>query len=203
MDKETGEQLNVGLHSFFWSSLMAGLLNKWYLPELCPSALQCCWPSVFNRLLTVYSLIDSGYELVTSTCTLFLRVSNCMFLSCVVLFWPCIYSCTNKTLNFYWQTLPFVNLESKGKWINSKRIGYSQRTYRYLRCVLWCLMLLDVSYSRFMSGLINQSPPSFFECLPCFLAMDYVAYQQLLEELLEISAIYWHAVFLLITVLLE
>lgn len=86
MDKETGEQLNVGLHSFFWSSLMAGLLNKWYLPELCPSALQCCWPSVFNRLLTVYSLIDSGYELVTSTCTLFLRVSNCMFLSCVVLF---------------------------------------------------------------------------------------------------------------------
>lgn len=64
MDKETGEQLNVALHSLFWSSLMAGLLNKWYLPELCPSALQCCWPNVFNRLVTVYSLIDSGYELV-------------------------------------------------------------------------------------------------------------------------------------------
>lgn len=62
MDKETGEQLNVALHSLFWSSLMAGLLNKWYLPELCPSALQYSWPSVFNRLLTVYSLIDSGYE---------------------------------------------------------------------------------------------------------------------------------------------
>lgn len=67
MDKETGEQLNVGLHSFFWSSLMAGLLNKWYLPELCPSALQYSWPNVFNRLLTVYSLIDSGYELLLST----------------------------------------------------------------------------------------------------------------------------------------
>jgi len=64
MDKETGEQLNVALHSLFWSSLMAGLLNKWYLPELCPSALQYSWPNVFNRLLTVYSLIDSGYELV-------------------------------------------------------------------------------------------------------------------------------------------
>ena len=64
MDKETGEQLNVALHSLFWSSLMAGLLNKWYLPELCPSALQFSWPNVFNRLLTVYSLIDSGYELV-------------------------------------------------------------------------------------------------------------------------------------------
>ena len=62
MDKETGEQLNIALHSFFWSSLMAGLLDKWYLPELCPSALQFCWPNVFNRLLTVYSLIDSGYE---------------------------------------------------------------------------------------------------------------------------------------------
>ena len=62
MDKETGEQLNVALHSLFWSSLMAGLLNKWYLPELCPSALQFSWPNVFNRLLTVYSLIDSGYE---------------------------------------------------------------------------------------------------------------------------------------------
>lgn len=63
MDKETGEQLNVALQSLFWSSLMAGLLNKWYLPELCPSALQYSWPNVFNRLLTVYSLIDSGYEL--------------------------------------------------------------------------------------------------------------------------------------------
>ncbi|KAJ7393114.1 hypothetical protein OS493_008413 [Desmophyllum pertusum] len=33
MGKETGEQPNVGLHSFFWSSLMAGLLTKSKLPE--------------------------------------------------------------------------------------------------------------------------------------------------------------------------
>ena len=65
MDKETGEQLNISLHSFFWSALMAGLLNKWYLPELCPSALQFSWPSVFNRLVTVYALIDSGYLLIS------------------------------------------------------------------------------------------------------------------------------------------
>lgn len=71
MDKETGEQLNVGLHSFFWSSLMAGLLNQWYLPELCPSALQYCWPNVFNRLITVYSLIDSGYEFTLTQFTVF------------------------------------------------------------------------------------------------------------------------------------
>ncbi|KAJ7393101.1 hypothetical protein OS493_008400 [Desmophyllum pertusum] len=70
MDKETGEQLNVGLHSFFWSSLMAGLLNKWYLPELCPSALQYSWPNVFNRLLTVYSLIDSGASGIDSITSL-------------------------------------------------------------------------------------------------------------------------------------
>ena len=63
MDKETGEQLNVSLHNLFWSSLVAGLLNKYYLPELCPSALQFSWPSVFNRLVTVYALIDSGYAL--------------------------------------------------------------------------------------------------------------------------------------------
>ena len=66
MDKETGEQLNVGLHSSFWSALMAGLLDKWYLPELCPSALQYSWPNVFNRLITVYSFIDPGYAHATS-----------------------------------------------------------------------------------------------------------------------------------------
>ncbi|KAL9973951.1 hypothetical protein ACROYT_G020474 [Oculina patagonica] len=70
MDKETGEQLNVGLHSLFWSSLTAGLLHKWYLPELCPSALQYCWPNVFNRLLTVYSLIDSGASGIDSITSL-------------------------------------------------------------------------------------------------------------------------------------
>ena len=69
MDKETGEQLNVGLHSSFWSALMAGLLNKWYLPELCPSALQYSWPNVFNRLITVYSFIDPGYAHATSVFT--------------------------------------------------------------------------------------------------------------------------------------
>ena len=62
-DKETGEQSHVTLQSVFWSCLVAGLLNKWYLPELCPSALQFSWPVVFNRLITVYSFIDSGYEL--------------------------------------------------------------------------------------------------------------------------------------------
>ncbi|XP_068703466.1 protein furry homolog-like isoform X2 [Montipora foliosa] len=70
MDKETGEQLNVSLHSFFWSSLMAGLLNKHYLPELCPSALQFSWPSVFNRLVTVYALIDSGASGIDSITSL-------------------------------------------------------------------------------------------------------------------------------------
>lgn len=70
MDKETGEQLNISLHSFFWSSLMAGLLNKWYLPELSPSALQFCWPNVFSRLLTVYSLIDSGASGIDSITSL-------------------------------------------------------------------------------------------------------------------------------------
>lgn len=70
MDKETGEQLNVFLHSLFWSSLMAGLLNKWYLPELCPSALQFSWPSVFSRLVTVYALIDSGASGIDSITSL-------------------------------------------------------------------------------------------------------------------------------------
>ncbi|KAJ7393113.1 hypothetical protein OS493_008412 [Desmophyllum pertusum] len=71
MDKETGEQLNVGLHSFFCvipygrSSETSGTL-----PELCPSALQYSWPNVFNRLLTVYSLIDSGASGIDSITSL-------------------------------------------------------------------------------------------------------------------------------------
>ncbi|XP_029213132.2 LOW QUALITY PROTEIN: protein furry homolog [Acropora millepora] len=70
MDKETGEQLNVSLHNLFWSSLVAGLLNKYYLPELCPSAIQFSWPSVFNRLVTVYALIDSGASGIDSITSL-------------------------------------------------------------------------------------------------------------------------------------
>lgn len=63
-DKETGEQTNIALQSYFWSTILAGLLEKCYLPELSPSAVQFSWPAVFSRLMTVYSLIDPWWDFV-------------------------------------------------------------------------------------------------------------------------------------------
>lgn len=58
-DQESSEQM-LTLCSDLWLNLLAGLLDKNYLPESCPSALQFSWPAVFNRLLNVYVIIDPG-----------------------------------------------------------------------------------------------------------------------------------------------
>ena len=60
-DKETREQSNVALQSYFWSTVLAGLLEQGYLPALAPAAVQFSWPAVCNRLITVYSLFDQKW----------------------------------------------------------------------------------------------------------------------------------------------
>ena len=60
-DHSTAETNNsITLQSYFWVSVLAGLLEKNYLPSLCPTAVQFSWPAVVNRLLTVYTVIDPG-----------------------------------------------------------------------------------------------------------------------------------------------
>lgn len=58
-DQESSEQMLM-LCNDLWLNLLAGLLDKNYLPESCQSALQFSWPAVFNRLLNVYAVIDPG-----------------------------------------------------------------------------------------------------------------------------------------------